>query len=66
MQIVVLAACVRCTERSVQTLGMTYMGLVKIFKGDFADMCSEKFPQVSMGYQAEGQVCKDPPRRQPK
>ena len=43
-----------------KTYGMTSEGLGEMFKGDFADTCVDKFPLVSMGGQAEGQVFTDP------
>ena len=44
---------------------MTSEGLVEIFKGDFADTCTEKIPLVSMGGRADGQACADPGARTP-
>ena len=46
-------------------MGMTYMGLVGMFKSYFADMCVEKCPLVLMGGRVEGQVCADPGARTP-
>ena len=37
-----------------ETLNMTFMWLGEMFEGDFADMCAEKFPLVSMWCWAEG------------
>lgn len=34
---------------SFETLDMTFKGLGEMFKGNSAGMCTEKFPQVSMG-----------------
>jgi hypothetical protein len=36
-----------------------------VFKGDSADMCAGKFPLVSMGGGANGQVCADGERGLP-
>ena len=36
-----------------------------MFEGDFADMCAEKLPLMSMGGQAEGLACADPGARTP-
>jgi hypothetical protein len=44
---------------------MTSEGLGNTFEGDSADMCAGKFPQVSMGGQAEGLACADPGARTP-
>jgi hypothetical protein len=38
---------------------MTSEGLGEVFKGDSADMCTGKFPLVSMGGRAERQACAD-------
>ena len=36
-----------------------------MFECDFADMCADKFPLVSMGGRAEGPACADPVARTP-
>ena len=38
---------------------MTSEGLGEMFEGDSADMCSGKFPLVSMGGRADSQACAD-------
>ena len=48
-----------------ETLVMTSEGLGEMFEGDSADMCSGKFPLVSMGGQAEGLECADLEARTP-
>ena len=44
---------------------MTLEGLGEVFKGDSADMCTGKFPLVSMGGRANGQACADSERGPP-
>ena len=44
---------------------MTSEGVGEMFEGNFADTCTDKFPLVSMGGRAEGQVCADPGVRTP-
>jgi hypothetical protein len=44
---------------------MTSEGLGEVFKGDSADMCSGKFPLVSMGGRADRQACADGERGPP-
>ena len=44
---------------------MTSEGLGEVFKGDSADTCGGKFPQVSMGGRANGQACADGERGPP-
>ena len=44
---------------------MTSEGLGEVFEGDFADMCAEKFPLVSMGGRADRQACADGERGPP-
>jgi hypothetical protein len=36
-----------------------------MFEGDYADMCTGKFPLVSMGGRVEGLTCVDPGARTP-
>ena len=43
---------------------MTSEGLWEIFEGDSAEMCTGKFPLVSIG-RAEGLACEDPGARTP-
>ena len=38
---------------------MTSEGLGQMFEGDSADMCTRKFPLMSMGAQAESLACID-------
>jgi hypothetical protein len=44
---------------------MTSERLREIIKDDSADMCTEKFPLVSMGGPANGQACADGERGPP-
>jgi hypothetical protein len=44
---------------------MTSEGLGEMFEGDSADMCTSKFPLMSMGGLAEGLACTDPGMRTP-
>ena len=44
---------------------MTSEGLGEVFKCDAADMCTGKFPLVSMGGRANGQACADGERGPP-
>jgi hypothetical protein len=44
---------------------MTSDGLGEMFEGDSADMCTGKFPLVSMRGRAEGFACEDPGARTP-
>jgi hypothetical protein len=44
---------------------MTSEGLCEIFEGDSADMCTGKFPLMSMGGRVEGLGCADPGARTP-
>jgi hypothetical protein len=44
---------------------MTSEGLGEVFKGDSADMCTGKFPLVSMGGRANSQACADGERGPP-
>ena len=44
---------------------MTFKGLGEMFEGDFADMCTEKFPLMSMWGRVEGIECPDPGARTP-
>ena len=44
---------------------MTSEGLGKMFKGNFAEICADKFPLVSMGGRAEGLAWADPGARTP-
>ena len=44
---------------------MTSVGLGLMFEGDSADMCTGKFPLMSMRGQAEGIACADPGARTP-
>jgi hypothetical protein len=44
---------------------MTSEGLGEVFNGDSADMCAGKFPLMSMGGRANGQVCADGERGPP-
>ena len=44
---------------------MTSEGLGEMFEDDSADMCTGKFPIVSMGGRAEGLACADPGARTP-
>ena len=37
----------------------------EIFEGDFAEMCAEKFPLMSMRGREEGLACADPVSRTP-
>ena len=48
-----------------ETLNMTFMWLGEMFEGDFADMCAEKFPLVSMWCWAEGLAWADPGAKTP-
>ena len=36
-----------------ETFGMTSEGMGEMFEGDFADMCADKFPLISMGGRAD-------------
>ena len=44
---------------------MTSEGLGKMFEGDSADMCAEKFPLVSIGGRGECLACADLGARTP-
>ena len=44
---------------------MTSEGLGEMFEGDSADMCTGKFPLVSMGGRADGVQCADPGAKTP-
>ena len=44
---------------------LTSEWLGEVFEGDSADMCTGKFPLVSMGGQANGQACADGERGPP-
>ena len=44
---------------------MTSEGFGEMFEGDSEDMCTGKFPLVSMGGRAEGLACADPGARSP-
>jgi hypothetical protein len=44
---------------------MTSKGLGDVFKGDYADTCTGKFPLMSMGGRANGQACVDGERGSP-
>ena len=44
---------------------MTSEWLREMFEGDSADMCTGKFPLMSMGGRAEGLACVDPGARTP-
>ena len=44
---------------------MISMGLVEMFKDDFADMCGEKFPLVPIGGRVEGKCAETRERGPP-
>ena len=44
---------------------MTSLGLVEMFEGDSADMCTRNFLLILMAGQAEGLACADPGARTP-
>ena len=53
------------SSRDSKTSDMTSEGLGEMFECDSADMCTEKFPLMSMGGQANGQACADGERGPP-